>query len=477
MDDSLLLRPAAELAGLVRSGEVSARELVEASLERIEALNPDLNAFTLVDDERALAAADAIAAGDERPFCGVPVAIKDLAVAVEGMRMTNGSDLFGEFAGSGDSFLTRRLREAGCVLVGRTNTPEFGITPVTEPRRFGPTRNPWDRDRTPGGSSGGSAAAVASGMVPVANASDGGGSIRIPAACCGLFGLKPARNRISPGPTMGESLLSTQGILTRTVADSAALLDVMAGYEPGDANWAPPPAEPFAAAAAREPGKLRIAVTTKPALLEADLDPVCAGAVRDAAELLAGLGHEVEEVEPPWGDADLLELFTDVWAAVTGIGVAFGGIIAGRDPVPDDVEPLSWWLYERARAMDSLRFGLEVGAGQGLSRVIVGFCLGYDAILTPVVSQRPLPIGSIDPCGSDPAAEFRKSADFAPFTALFNLTGQPAMSVPLFQGDDGLPLAVQIAGPPAGEGLLLSLAAQLEAAHPWAERVPALATA
>ncbi len=471
MDSTILLRPASELAELVRSGEVTSRELVEASLARIEELNPSVNAFTLVDDERALATADDVKAGDERPFCGVPIGIKDLAVAVEGMRLTNGSDLFGDYVPPADSFLARRLRDAGFVFVGRTNTPEYGITPVTEPRRFGPTRNPWDLERTPGGSSGGSGAAVAAGMVPVCNASDGGGSIRIPAACCGLVGLKPARNRISAGPVLGESMLSTQGALTRTVADSAAMLDVMAGYEPGDANWAPPPSEPFATTAAGDPGKLRIGLTSKPGLLKTEVDPACAGAVTRAGELLASLGHEVEEVDPPWGEVDLLDVFTDLWSTVTGIGVAFGGIMAGREPTPDDVEPLSWWLYERGRSVDSLRLGIETGAAHRLARMIVAFCLGYDAIVTPVTAQPPLAIGSIDPCGPDPEAEFRKSAEFVPFTAHFNLTGQPAISLPLFDGEDGLPLAVQLVGQPAGEGPLLALAAQLETAAPWADRV------
>src|SRR5215218_6687587 len=244
MDTALLFRPANELADLVRSGDVSARELVESSLERIDALQPDLNAFVHTDPDGALAAADAVGPGDERPFAGVPIAVKDTA-AVAGMPYTLGSDAFGDFVPAHDAFVVRRLREAGFVIVGKTNLPEFGILPVTEPRRFGPARNPWDSERTPGGSSGGAAAAVASGMVPLAHASDGGGSIRIPAACCGLVGLKPTRGRISRGPEQGDDFLVQDGLLTRTVAETAELLDVLAGYEPGDATWAPPPAAPF----------------------------------------------------------------------------------------------------------------------------------------------------------------------------------------------------------------------------------------
>src|SRR3954462_2514358 len=273
MDADLLFRPAGELAALVRAGDVTARELVEASLERIGELNGELNAFVHVDADGALAAADAVGAGDERPFAGVPIAIKDTA-AVAGLPFSLGSDLFGDFVPERDAFVVRRLREAGFVIVGKTNLPEFGILPVTEPRRFGPTRNPWDTERTPGGSSGGAAAAVASGMVPLAHGSDGGGSIRIPAACCGLVGLKPSRGRVSRGPDQGDDFLVQDGVLTRTVAETAKLLDLLSGYEVGDATWAPPPSESFAAAAKREPGRLRIGYTTT-AAIEADLDPEC----------------------------------------------------------------------------------------------------------------------------------------------------------------------------------------------------------
>ena len=247
----MLGRPATELAGLVRAGEVSARELTTASLERIEALDSEINAFTLVDADGALAAADRIGPGDGRPFAGVPIAIKDLGAPVAGMVLSQCSDLFGDFTPDYDAAVVCRLREAGFVIVGKTSSPELGILPVTEPRRFGPTRNPLDQERTPGGSSGGSGAAVAARMVPLAHGSDGGGSIRIPAACCGLVGLKPSRGRISRAPDLGDSYLVTDGVLTSTVADTAALLDVMAGYEPGDATWAPPPAEPFAQSARR----------------------------------------------------------------------------------------------------------------------------------------------------------------------------------------------------------------------------------
>ncbi len=470
----LLFRPAAELAGLVRSGELTSRELVEASLARIEEVNGRLNAWVHVDADGALAAAGEVKAGDERPFCGVPIAIKDLFAPVAGMPMTQGSDLVGDFTPNYDSAVVRRLREAGFVLMGKVNSPEFGIPPVTEPRRNGATRNPWDTERTPGGSSGGSSAAVASGTVPVAHGSDGGGSIRIPAACTGLFGLKAARGRISRAPDLGDHFLSTDGALTRSVADSAAMLDVLAGYEPGDATWAPPPERPFADAVREEPGRLRVGLTLD-LPVEAELDPVCAQAARDAGELLQSLGHEVEEFAAPWKDANLLDVFSVLWAAQVAGSVRHGQVVSGTEPTEENIEPLSWWLYRQGLEYTALDLVVATATLQAFARgVISGVWSRFDVVLTPALAQRPVRIGEIDAMGDNPAWEFKKSGQFTPYTALFNVSGQPAMSVPLFQGDDGLPLAVQIAGPPAGEALLLSLAAQLEQARPWADRRPAL---
>lgn len=467
----LLRKPALELGRMVREGEVTARTLVEASLARIDSVDPALNAYTLVDAERALAAADAIAAGDARPFAGVPIAIKDLFTPAAGMRMSQGSALLGDYTPDFDGSLVRRLREAGFVIVGRTASPEFGIPPVTESRRFGPTRNPWDVARTPGGSSGGAGAAVAAGTVPVAHGSDGGGSIRIPAACCGLVGLKPTRNRISRAPDIGEHFLATDGALTRTVADSAALLDVLAGYEPGDASWAPPPAEPFARAAEREPRGLRVGLTFDPPL-HGELDPVCQQAARDAAELLRSLGHEVSEIEAPWRDMGLLSHFEILWAAGVAISVVHGQLVSGSAATEDNVEPLTWVLYQQGLANSSVQYLGALAMLQRAAREIVRASSELDVLLTPALAQRPVPIGEIDTCAEDPMAEFWKAARFTPYTAIFNVTGQPAISVPLFHGDDGLPLAVQLVGRPAGEGELLALASQLEGARPWSGRVP-----
>jgi amidase len=470
-DSELMFRPAGELAGMVREGEISARELVQVSLDRIEELNPELNAFVQIDGERALAAADEIRAGDERPFAGVPVAIKNNR-PVNGLRLTYGCSLMAEYVADYDHNVTRRLREAGFVIVGSTTLPEYGILPTSEARIFGPTRNPWDLDRTPGGSSGGAAAAVASGMVPIAHGNDGGGSIRIPAACCGLVGLKPARGRISAAPELGESLLGIDGVLTRTVAETAAILDVLAGYELGDASWAPPPAEPFAAAASSRPGRLRIAATTTAPIPEAVVDPVCAQAVTDAAELLRSLGHEVEEVDPPWRIDGVQELFGAVFSTHVALSIAYSGTIAGREPTAEDMEPMSWAIYSMVEHLDAVQ-GLGAALRlQAFTRQLVSFLAPYDMLLTPALAERPLPLGTLETGGPDPMSTFTRSGLFTPFTPVFNASGQPGISLPLYEGEDGLPLAVQLVGRPAGEGALLALASQLEEAAPWAARRP-----
>lgn len=460
---------------MVRSGEVSSRELVQASLDRIEATS-SLNHWTLVDAEGALAAADAIEPGDERPFAGVPLAIKDLFAPVAGLRMAQGSDLLGDFAPDYDYGLVRRFKEAGFVLVGKTQTPEFGITPVTEPRRFGPARNPWDPERTTGGSSGGSAGAVAAGAVPVAHASDGGGSIRIPAACCGLLGLKPARGRVSRAPDLGDHFLSTDGVLARTTEDVAALLDLISGPELGDATWAPPPAAPFAELAKRDPGKLRVAVIAEMPI-DGELDPECKRGALEAARLLESLGHSVEQVPSPFPGDALVPAFTVLWAANVSASVMHGQILTGTEPSPDNVEPLSWWLYEMGKTIDAPSYIGAVAMVQAMARGIVSNWASWDLLVTPALAQRPVRHGHIDPCGDTPALEFKQAGEFTPFTPPFNVTGQPAVSIPLFHGDDGLPTGAQIVGPPAREDLLLQVCRQLEEAQPWADRAPAEPTA
>jgi amidase len=469
------------LAASVRAGELSARELVDASLDAIERLDRSINAFTYVDADGARAAADAVSAGDGRPFAGVPIAIKDNR-AVAGMPITMGSDLWGDVVASVDAFLVARLRAAGFVIVGKTNMPENGILPTTEPRRFGPTANPWALDRTPGGSSGGSAAAVAAGMVPIAHGNDGGGSIRIPAACCGLVGLKAARGRVSVGPDSGQSFLVSDGVLTRDVGDTAAVLDVLAGYEPGDANWAPPPPPQPAGAFAAAAGAggaffgrgLRIGLALNTPLEAAEVDPLAIGAARDAAQLLSSLGHAVDEVTPPWSGLGLLPDFTRAFGPLISLTTATGGRLAGREVQESDVEPLTWAMYERSRTLNVLDHLTAQSRLESVARTLISWMLArpLDVLLTPALAARPLRTGEVHGRGPDPWGNYQRSGAFTPYTAMMNVTGQPAISLPLYQGDDGLPLAVQLIGQPAREDVLLALAAQLETALPWADRAP-----
>ncbi len=367
----------------------------------------------------------------------------------------------------------RRLREAGFVIVGITNLPEFGILPTTEPRHGGPTHNPWALDRTPGGSSGGSAAAVAAGMVPLAHGNDGGGSIRIPAACCGLVGLKPSRGRVSSGPDLGDSWLAANGVLTRTVADTAIALDVLGGYEVGDANWAPRPIEPYVTALRRSPGKLRVAVTaTNP--FDAAVDPEAIHGLRVGAELLAALGHEVVEASPAWPAPDALEIFINVFGPAIALGINAGVLRNGREPEEDELEPLSRAIYQRARDTPTLAYLGAVAQMQAIARGLVAFFADYDLLMTPALAERPLAIGECNGLGEHPLRDLSRSGLFTPYTSLFNVTGQPAISLPVGFGADGLPTGVQIVGRPLNEDVLLQVAAQMEAAHPWAHQRPSI---
>lgn len=467
----LMFLPATELAELVRSGELSAHEVVESSLSRIDALDPTYNAFIDVFHEEALEAADAVRPGDERPLAGVPIAIKNNR-PVAGKRWTFSSSFFGDFAAPMDAVLVTRLREAGAIVVGTTNLPELGIVNTTEPRRFGASRNPWDPSRTTGGSSGGSAAAVAAGMVPIAHANDGGGSTRIPAACCGLVGLKAQRGRVTPAPFGGYSFLGIDGVLTRTVRDTAVALDVMAGPDLGDVAWAAAPSSPFEAQSRAEPRGLRIAMTTLSPVEAATCDPVCAQAVSDAAALLRELGHEVVEADPPWAMPGLEDMFGALWAPMISLQTGFAAQIAGREPTDEDLEPLTMALWNAAREIDALTYaGAEVQI-QAAAKGIVQWTAQYDAILCPVLAEPQLPLGTVDTCSDDPMTTgFHRAALFTPYTPVSNLTGSPAISVPLYHREDlNLPVAVQLIGQPEGEGALLALAAQLEAALPWTGR-------
>ena len=466
----LLLEPVTEIAAHVRGGEIAAREVLAAALERIEALDGRINAFVEVDAERAMAAAASIEPGDERPFAGVPIAVK-ANVPVEGLCMNCGSRFLAGHRPDHSAYLVRRLRDAGFVVVGTTNMPEFGILPTTEPRHNGSTLNPWDPERTPGGSSGGSAAAVAAGMVPLAHGNDGGGSLRIPAACCGLVGLKGSRGRVSRGPDLGESFLAVDGVLSRTVADTAHALDVLAGYEVGDATWAPRPAEAYASAIRRAPAPLRVAVTAANPL-DVEPDPECLRGMRAAAELLASLGHEVEEATPALPGPEALRLFIGAFGPAVTLQVSYGELLAGRPVQPGEIEPLSRAIADLAHGLDSVSYLAGVAQLQALARGIVAFFAQYDVLLTPALAERPLRIGDCHGLGERPMEDLARSGRFTPYTALFNVTGQPAISVPLGLGPDGLPTAVQLVGRPLGEETLLQLAAQMEAALGTPPRPP-----
>jgi Asp-tRNA(Asn)/Glu-tRNA(Gln) amidotransferase A subunit family amidase len=454
---------ATEQARLIRTGEASSVEIVELYLERIARIDPELNAYVTVRAEEALEDARAAdAAPSDAPFHGVPIAIKDLT-ATAGTRTTFSSRAYADFVPPFDMAVVRRIREAGFLLLGKTNTPEFGTTAFTESDLNGATRNPWSPDRTPGGSSGGAAAALAAGLTPVAHGSDGGGSIRIPASCCGVFGLKPSRGRVSSAPFSSLEGLATSGPLSRTVLDAAALLDVMAGYEPGDPWWAPPHDRPFADEVEAPPGTLRIAITREPPI-PAPVAPECSAALDAAATLLTELGHEVVEETPPWREPDLIHAFVTVWQ----LGPAL-------QPIDDPalLTSLNRGLVESARACSAADYGRAVAALHALARRVVAFWEEVDVVVTPTLALPPVPIGWQDAVDG-PIEQLLRNAEFTPFTAIVNLTGQPAVSLPLDWSDEGLPIGVHAIGPPAGDALLLRLSAQLEEARPWAGRRPPL---
>ena len=454
--DGLAFLTATEQADLVRRGEVTPAELVDTYLERIERLDPELNAYvTVCADEARAATSRRLPDG---PFRGVPLPIKDLNETA-GIRTTFSSRAFADYVPSFDAAVVRRIKEAGFVVIGKTNTPELGLTAVTESDLNGPCRNPWDPARTPGGSSGGAAAAVAAGLAPAAQGSDGGGSIRIPASCCGLFGIKAARGRVSPAPYGGLEGFSTNGPIARTVHHAAALLDVMSGYETGDPNRAPPPKRPFAEEVGTDPGRLRVALTTTPPI-EAPVAPECASAATDAASLLEELGHSVEEATPPWGAYELIGWFMKVWQVMPAL----------YDRPAELFEPETRALIEAASGLNAVDYVSSTAGLRDLSRRIVRFLSDYDLLLTPTLAQLPVPIGALE--DDDPWVQFANAGRFAPFTQVANITGLPAVSLPLSWSDGGLPVGVQLVGRPAGEAALIRVAAQLEQARPWRDRRP-----
>ena len=472
LSDELAFLDATAQAELVRRKQLKPVELVDAAIARIERLNPALNAVITPMFELARSAANNPL--PDGPFRGVPFLLKDLLASYAGVRMASGSSFLKEFVPEHDSELVGRLKRAGLVIVGKTNTPEFGILPTTEPRAFGPSRNPWASGRITGGSSGGSAAAVAAGMVAMAHANDGGGSIRIPASCCGLFGLKPTRGRNPLGPDFGDIMngLVAEHAVTRSVRDSAGLLDATAGPDIGDPYYSPPPVRPFLQEVGADPGKLRIAFTTT-APNGVPIHADCVRAVHAAAELCSELGHAVNEAAPT-ADAELLaNSFTVVWSVGCASIVEGAALLTRRKPTPDRFEELTWELAQQGRALSGPAYLGAVSVLQSIARQVARFFANYDIWLTPTLAEPPLPLGSFDAQPGNPLYGLQRALAFVPFTPVCNVTGQPAMSVPLFWNAEGLPVGTHFVGRFGDEATLFRLAAQLEAARPWAARYPA----
>lgn len=486
------------LADLVRSKEVTPKELLEAAISQTVVLNPQLNAVVDTFFDEARTALGSLPAADA-PFCGVPFLLKDLLAPYAGRVMSGGSRLFAGYVPDHDAEIVRRFKAAGLVPFGKTNTPEFGLKPVTEPELFGPARNPWDLRRTPGGSSGGSAAAVAARLVPAAHGNDGGGSIRVPASCCGVFGFKPSRGRTPIGPDLSESWqgFSCDHVLTRSVRDSAALLDATCGPETGGLHHLPPPARPFLAEVGAPPGKLRIAFMKSP-LLGRSVHQDCADSAEQAARLCSDLGHEVTEDAPAIDSEAFASAFMTMVCAETRATLDMAPALIGRRARRSDVELATWILGMLGRHASSAAL---VGAQRVMHtavRQIGRFFASYDLLLTPTLSQPPIAIGGMDLHGAQAtvakllarinfpplAALFsgidaiaEEAFDFVSFTQPFNASGQPAMSVPLYWNRQGLPIGVHFVGRPTDEATLFRLAAQLEAAQPWAHRRPPMLSA
>jgi amidase len=469
------MRDATAEAELVRSGEVSPAELIEAAISRIEASNGEVNAVIHPLFEEGLEAAR----GElpDGPFKGVPFLLKDLGAAFAGQPLHLGMKYLKErdFRAPLDTYLAERFRAAGLVTIGKTSCPELGILPTTEPRAYGPTRNPWNLNHSAGGSSGGSAAAVAAGMVPMAHANDGGGSIRIPAANCGLVGLKPSRQRISEGPLVGDFMsgLTAELCVSRSVRDTAALLEAVHGPAPGDPYVAPPPARPYTEEVGADPGKLRIALWTE-TVIEQDADPEVVAAAEAGAKALEGCGYQIERPDMSvLQSLDMVEPFLVRWAAGQAQALDQLGMVGEQPITADDVEPLTWALAEIGRGRNSGEYLAAVGQHQVLSRIIAGIHeSGFDLLLTPTLGEPPPPLGSFDDSGPDPMAAFERAFLSGCFTAAFNATGQPAISLPLHWSKDGLPIGVQLVAPLGREDVLLRVASQLEQAVPWADRTP-----
>ena len=462
-------------AELVSSGEVSAAELVESAIRRTEQVNPELNAVIHELFEEGLEAAR----GDipDGPFRGVPFLLKDLGASLAGQPYHLGMQLLKDidFRSPVDTYLAQRFRDAGFITFGKTNLPEVGLLPTTEPKAYGPSRNPWNVEHSTGGSSGGAAAAVASGMVPVAHANDGGGSIRIPASECGLVGLKPTRQRITEGPLIGDIMsgMTHEFVVAKSLRDVASILDAVHGPAPGDPYAAQPPSRPYVDELEADPQRLRIAVTTE-TLIDAETHPDCVAAVEAVARLLESLGHTTDEPDlSAFQGFDLLNTFLTRWASGQAALMNQLAMIVGREITAEDVEPLTWALVERGRKVTAPEYLAAVSLHQVTGRLWAGMHeSGFDVMLVPTLGEPPPPLGTFDDSGPDPFKAFERAFITGTFTAPFNATGQPAISLPLHWNEAGLPIGVQLVAPMGREDLLIALGAQLERAQPWADRRP-----
>lgn len=471
MDEIAFLDATAQ-AALVHSKEISPTELVSGAIARIEQFNPALNAVITPLFEQALEAATRAVL--HSPFAGVPFLLKDLVADCAGTPRSDGSGfLAGRYVSPRDNVLVGRFKKAGLIVLGKTNTSEFGLMPTTEPQRFGPTRNPWDTSRGTGGSSGGSSAAVAAGLVAAAHANDGGGSIRIPASCCGLVGLKPTRGRNSLAPDMGDIAggIICEHVVTRSVRDSAAILDATAGSVPGDPYILPLPERPFAAEVGRDPGRLHIGLGTV-ALTGVAAHPECAAAARAAAFLCEALGHEVEEASPAVESSRLFRSFGAVMTGYLGWSIKASAQRTGLTPQETDFEPATWRLYQQSLAQSGGDYLLAWQTLQQSCRDFATFFTDHDIWLTPTLVQPPVPLGYFDYRHETRQQYIDHLGHFTGFTLIANATGQPAISLPLHWSDHGLPIGVQLTGRFGDEATLIRLAAQLESARPWSHRRP-----
>src|SRR5262245_31066577 len=461
------------LADLVRRGKVSPAELLDAAIERVETRNPAVNAVVMpLYDYGRKAIADGLPDG---PFKGVPFLLKDLTASLAGVKTTRGSKFFADAPPpAADSLHVTRLKKAGLVIFGRTNTCELGLSLTCEPQLYGPTKSPWDLTRISGGSSGGAAASVGARMLPMAHASDGFGSIRAPAACCGIVGLKPTRGRNTMAPYIGEGLggCSTEHAVSLTVRDTAALLDATAGAGAGDPYVAPAPARPFRQEVGADPGALRIAYTSL-APNGAKIDAECLRVLNETARLCANLGHRVQEIDPPIDRAAVVATFLTLAAANTVVNLA-SHPTKGRSARPDEVEKVTWATAKLGDAVSGADYVRATQTAHKLGRQMAAFNADWDVLLTPGLATLPVKLGWLDMMMDDVDEYWRRVFAFSPFTVWFNLTGQPAMILPLGRSPEGLPIATQIVGRYGDEATLFRLAAQLEAARPWFDRKPEL---